>query len=334
MDIQNAQQQTVREKNKFSLKFFLVGVLGIFFLIIGFAIGKMSAPECNKSVLGTQTSSSTFSRLASLFSFNIERAAPQVNTIQLVPTNKPTEEPSPMPGNGTPSMIWSGLNRDHQPTNTPTPNNVIITPEQNNESDNSDSPSPTPKYKTNWDRTIPTPTKTVEQMVADKEKNLNDRSNDGKTRPTPILTPKPAREKIEPIKVKQIIDMAGIKVEKPDITINTEKPGYIVNGEIKDKLFGLLPVSYPVVVNINETSGEIEKVSIPWWRTLFGNPFTGNITQIRCGDGICSPSENYISCKVDCTPVCGNGICEYGEGQDTCPADCEVIPTITPIIGQ
>jgi len=54
-----------------------------------------------------------------------------------------------------------------------------------------------------------------------------------------------------------------------------------------------------------------------------------------CGDGICQPDENQITCPQDCggpTPgtVCGNGICEPGETWENCPQDCPP-PGPTPI---
>jgi hypothetical protein len=337
MDNQDVQPLIVKSEKKLSSIQILLGSLGIIVIILtSFLLGKFSESECSKSVLGVQTSDSLISRLAYVFNLNKEGISQQ-STYQLAPTSIPTEEPAAEPTNteDTPSMIWSGLNRNPKPTSTPASNNVITTPEDDS-ADNSDpsTATPTPKYRTNWDRTIPTPTKTMDEIISEKENKFNDQSDNRKTKPTPILTPKPTPEKIEPAQVKQIIGNVGINIEKPEITTNPEKPGYTINGEIKDKLFGLLPVSYPVIVKINETSGDIENVSVPWWRTLFGNPFVGNISKIRCGDGICSTTENYGNCKADCTPVCGNGICEYGEGQDTCIADCEMIPSPEPIIGQ
>ncbi len=45
----------------------------------------------------------------------------------------------------------------------------------------------------------------------------------------------------------------------------------------------------------------------------------------HCGDGVCDPSENPISCPKDCnayTHRCGDGECNSGEDPETCPSDC------------
>jgi hypothetical protein len=51
---------------------------------------------------------------------------------------------------------------------------------------------------------------------------------------------------------------------------------------------------------------------------------------IGCGDGVCDPGEDCVSCPEDCVsgplPVasCGNGLCEAGDGENAsnCRADC------------
>jgi hypothetical protein len=328
MDTPDVQLPASQPKKKLSPLLIMVGMLGLIFIVlVSYASGRASASTCNKFVLGAQAQDTFMSRLAFVFNLNSERAT---NIIQLAPTIEPTDtQPTaePTPEGDEPSMIWAGSNRNPKPTSTPAPNNVIITPDQNNGEASENTITPTPKYKTNWDRTYPTPSV---YEIPDQDFDSQSDNRKRKPTPTPTPTPKPAQEKIEPAQIKQIIDNTGINIGKPEITVNTEKPGYTINGEIKDKLFGLLPVVYPITIKINDTSGEIENVSIPWWRTLLGNPFAGNITQIRCGDGVCSTTENYDNCKADCIPVCGNGICEYGEGQDTCPVDCEILPTAEP----
>ncbi len=45
----------------------------------------------------------------------------------------------------------------------------------------------------------------------------------------------------------------------------------------------------------------------------------------RCGNGICSGTDDCINCPQDCgiCPMqCGNGICEHGEGCTSCSRDC------------
>jgi len=60
-----------------------------------------------------------------------------------------------------------------------------------------------------------------------------------------------------------------------------------------------------------------------------GVDFNFNETDlIDCGNGVCDPGENCLSCPVDCISgtaggfQCGNGICEDGETCYTCPGDC------------
>ncbi len=43
----------------------------------------------------------------------------------------------------------------------------------------------------------------------------------------------------------------------------------------------------------------------------------------KCGDGICSGTENCDSCGDDCGAcVCGDGVCASSESTDSCPGDC------------
>lgn len=54
-----------------------------------------------------------------------------------------------------------------------------------------------------------------------------------------------------------------------------------------------------------------------------------------CGDGICAPTEDELTCPADCEvppvgPVCGDGICDRAE---QCPADCDSDPRRGPICG-
>ncbi len=41
----------------------------------------------------------------------------------------------------------------------------------------------------------------------------------------------------------------------------------------------------------------------------------------ECGNSICNPGEDYLSCPEDCH--CGNKICESGEDETNCPQDCK-----------
>lgn len=50
----------------------------------------------------------------------------------------------------------------------------------------------------------------------------------------------------------------------------------------------------------------------------------------NCGDSICNPAEDSISCPEDCH--CGNNQCDLGESKYSCPADCKSFPWATIII--
>ena len=43
-----------------------------------------------------------------------------------------------------------------------------------------------------------------------------------------------------------------------------------------------------------------------------------------CGDGLCSASENYLTCMIDCPLTCGDGVCGLDENYLICPRDCPV----------
>lgn len=50
----------------------------------------------------------------------------------------------------------------------------------------------------------------------------------------------------------------------------------------------------------------------------------GRIGQ-SCGDGVCDPGEDAVTCAADCRvsqAVCGNGACEAGEDCLNCRGDC------------
>jgi hypothetical protein len=60
-------------------------------------------------------------------------------------------------------------------------------------------------------------------------------------------------------------------------------------------------------------------------------PFTSPpVSNVTCGDGLCSPGESCDTCPADCArgtfayAVCGNGVCEAADGETmmTCPYDC------------
>ena len=50
------------------------------------------------------------------------------------------------------------------------------------------------------------------------------------------------------------------------------------------------------------------------------------LVPIDCGDGICNPAEDIISCPEDCR--CGNDRCDLDETEETCPEDCKKFPIV------
>jgi hypothetical protein len=310
MNIPDVLPPAVKIKNKFAFKYILFATLGMVFLIVGFVAGKTSELGCNKFILGVQASNSISYRLASLFNFNLEKPSQQINTFQLAPTGQePTVEPTPTTEDVTPSMIWSGTNRDPKPSPTPTPNNVITVPEPTVDDQ---VPTPTPKYKYDWGRNNPTPTPNNVIIEATAEATKSG------------VMQQPKKISIVPMEIQNLVEHAGVQMDKIQVTRGEGEKEIRVSGELRERLFGFLTVGYPISFKVDQDMGTIESASIPWWRSLFGNPFIGNVSKIRCGDGICSSTESLTSCKIDCEKVCGNGICEFGEGTDTCSQDCGV----------
>ena len=45
----------------------------------------------------------------------------------------------------------------------------------------------------------------------------------------------------------------------------------------------------------------------------------------ECGDGLCHPSEDALSCELDCA-YCGDQVCNAMESEESCPQDCVAQP--------
>jgi len=339
MDTSTIQSPVVKPHKKLCFIHVAATLVIVIIVVMSYLLGQSTSAQCTNSVLGAQTPSSLVSRLALLFNISNERRiVPATENIQFVPAAESpaiqfTVEPTEAANDDEPTMIWAGSNRDVNATPRPTAIVPTTNPESfdiNENTNRKQTPTPTIQYKSVGGRYSSTPTPAPVDVAPEQEKDSLDSSDDSKKPSKGMPTPTPMRETLQPDQIQEIIDLAGIPLVKPEMKTNLESTGISVTGAMKDTLFGIFPISYPVTMNINEESGAIENISIPWWRTLFGNPFTGNISQIRCGDGICSSTERYDTCASDCTPICGNGMCEYGEGQDTCAFDCGEVPIPEP----
>lgn len=316
MEIQDTP--IVQSQKKFSLARVGAEIFkGALFIVVGYCIGVTSIGGNAKSVLGVQSSSSIANRLALLFNYSIEKPSQVNTTIQLAPLGSsedevvPTEEPTPTPEaeDDTPDIFWGGTSRNPKPTPTPAPNNYITVPEPTVDEN---APTPTPQYRYGGGRNA-TPTPTPNKM---KVETAEEATVTG-------FTKTPSKTSIIPTDVQEIIDGSGLQINDLEVIRSEKEEGVRVAGRLRETLFGFLTVGYPVSFKVDQDMGSIDTASIPWWRSLFGNPFVGKISQIRCGDGICSSTESITTCADDCTKVCGNGICEFGEGVDTCQVDCE-----------
>jgi hypothetical protein len=309
-----------KSKQKLSLYQTLVAVLTCSIIFCaGFALGQKTISDNTPAVLGVQSPKTLSSLTASLLRLNLEsnsvnpglQLSPESSDHIIVPIS--TVVPTPEPTEAQDGMYWGGLNRNPNPTVAPVPTvSVAPTPAENVVNDNNKGKPTAVPTSAGYKSTVGNrggPTATPTQFEKPIEESLGENGRKTGT--------------ISQDQLGKIIDTVGINLEKPEISRNGDNDGYKINGTLRDKLFGVFSLPYPVEIIINESTGEIENVSIPWWRTLFGNPFTGTVFKARCGDGICSTSvESFDNCKEDCSPVCGNGICEYGEGVDTCEADC------------
>jgi hypothetical protein len=364
MDNPQKIENQPKTKNIFQLQLLIAVCASFIYIFAGFILGRFSIQQQNVSVLGVENPMPLSSRLAALLQLNHDGSginsgfmlSPDYITEPIIqanseePTHAPLIEPTtppiilpttiPLVVPTADSMVWSGSNRNPQPTVSPKPTTYYVTPTPYENTDSSGTKqrptaTPTPKYRTDWDRNTPIPMVTIyenpENII---DENFTDENGSKTSYVTPTPTVVQSENKGIQSQINKIIDDVGINLEKPQISAGTDHEGFTIDGTVKDTIFGIIPIRYPIEIIMNETSGQIEHISIPWWRTLFGNPFVGTVTKVRCGDGICNSTESYDTCKADCTPICGNGICEYGEGQDTCPEDCDFAPTPESIIAQ
>ena len=185
------------------------------------------------------------------------------------PTPTPTSHwptfPSPTP---TPTSHWPTF---PSPTPTPQPSHWPTFP----------SPTPTPQ-PSHWP-TFPSPTPTPQP------------SHWPTPSPNAWPSPSPAKTPLNADQMKKIISNAGITVTGQEIPASASAHTIVIHGAEMNKLFGLIPISYPVLVSIDRISGLIQNISRPWW-TIILNP---QLTSEKC--------EN-INTKNQCNSTSG---CRY-----------------------
>ncbi|MBU2640055.1 MAG: hypothetical protein KKG75_05135, partial [Nanoarchaeota archaeon] len=57
---------------------------------------------------------------------------------------------------------------------------------------------------------------------------------------------------------------------------------------------------------------------------ILSQELSSSLVTINCGNGICNPGEDFITCPEDCR--CGNNKCDLDESETSCPEDCKKFP--------
>ena len=296
-------------------KFIFIHVIAVsFFLAVGYFAGKMTAPGCSQPVLGVQTPDSLLSRMALFFTPG-EILFPNLSPIPLDPAVKPTHVPIIKIPTIAPDLIHinfppsgegdAGVPPDDNAGLEENPTPVPKTPaaDENTASGGNQKtvspPSPTPQYYLY----PPTATPTIDTSIPDQEMMFPDDTT-GHTKETSssATTPEPVlQQPFNADQIKRIINLAGISMEKPEIMMNIEVPGLTIKGTVKDKIFGVFPISYPVTIHMDASTGQIKSVDFPWWRKLFGNPLKGVISQVPV-----APTDEPVPTKIP-TPSIDSG---------------------------
>ena len=187
------------------------------------------------------------------------------------------------------------------------------------------SPTPTPQPN-NWPTfTSPTPTPTLQ--------------------PSQSPTPSPTSAPIAQDKIKNIVSNAGITLVNPKITTDTNSKNVIVNGDVQDKLFGIIPVSFQTSIKVNQVTGVVTSVAKPWWQNLIPNPFAPKVAcssllgESSCLSNGCEYWSDCNKCESFTTPydptctcdsikdknTCSQGGCEWHSDKSICTIPCSGI---------
>ena len=301
----------------------------VLYILVGFIAVSIPPKEQGKLVLGAQTSSDPLSSELSML-LNVNPKVPtQViyNTIQATPTPTPQTNHWPTFSTSTPTPQPSQWPHPATPTPTVQPNqwpNPITS-----------TPTPQPNQWPTFVTSTPTPMQ-------------NQWPHPSSLTPTPQLsqspTPSPTNAPLAPSKLKQIVSNAGITLINPKITTDLSSKNIIINGDSQDKLFGIIPVSFPVSIKVNQINGVVVPVSKPWWQKLLTNPFTkvtcsNSLSESSCIKNGCEYWSDCNKCQDFTTPydptctcdsikdknTCNGGGCEWHSDKSICTIPCKDI---------
>jgi hypothetical protein len=290
--VYNQPSEFKQKKDSFFIKITAYALVLVFFVLLGNFADSLDTE--NNSVLGIQTPNTFKSLLAFIPNLNgripAVQVIPQMNIILPSPTPTlmhvllfptatptihfilfptatptihfvlfPTSTPTPIPS-ATPYPTYTPYPTNiPEPTFTPIPTSTPVSTQTYLPVPTSEDSNPLmgpAGTELNTDITTPVPTEFSEIS------------------PSPLPTTTPTNAPLNPERAKQIINNAGINLTKPEIATNVETQKSTINGVVTDKLLGIIPVSYPVVIKVNTASGEIENISKPWWRKIFSGLFT------------------------------------------------------------
>ena len=102
-----------------------------------------------------------------------------------------------------------------------------------------------------------------------------------------------------------------------DSKITDDIEWYVYFFGLNDGVYNITATAYDQIGN--SATARVENITI----STFGGGGGPS-----CGNGVCDPGENYISCPDDCpfSMFCGNGVCESWENCSTCSIDCGSCP--------
>ncbi len=88
-----------------------------------------------------------------------------------------------------------------------------------------------------------------------------------KVDPTHGLTINNTPIKVEPIKIKEKVKKLD-HIKNITLEVKDNEPVYVVEGEDKGRLLGIIPVKIKMNLKVNAINGEIEEEKKPWWSML------------------------------------------------------------------